>query len=73
AAIEKAAGPQVTLIDTGAAVARQLTRVLHESALLSTADTSSTRFWTTGDKATAQRVMSALWGTPVEVAHAGDL
>lgn len=63
-------GPDVALIDTGAAVARRLQHVLEERDLLhpSTALGSAT-FWTSGDVATAQRVMSILWGSSVHVQH----
>ncbi|WP_026369463.1 glutamate racemase [Kallotenue papyrolyticum] len=61
-------GPAVALIDTGAAVARQLRRVLEARDLLSPAPTpGSERFWTSGDLVQAQRVITTLWGRPVEV------
>ncbi len=66
--ISEIAGPGVTLIDTGAAVARQLARVLLERDLEAPANSASKeRFWTSGDPATSQRVISALLGRPVRV------
>lgn len=63
------AGPGVTLIDTGAAVARQLARVLQERGLEAPGDAESRqRFWTSGDPAKSQRVISALLGRNVRVA-----
>jgi glutamate racemase len=59
--IAEVAGPSVTLIDTGAAVARQLGRVLAERGLEAPAGAQGEeRFWTSGDPDQSQRVMSAL-------------
>lgn len=61
-------GPQLTLIETGAAVARQLGRVLEERGLNAPGDAHRIeRFWTSGDPAHSQRVVSALLGRQVEV------
>jgi glutamate racemase len=61
-------GPQVTLIDTGSAVARQLHRVLEANNLLSSKRSAGTeRFWTTGDLDSSRRVVACLWDSPVEV------
>ncbi len=79
--IRAVAGPGVTLIDPAAAVARQLARRLHAhrleahphlpaqppSAEHAPATPGSERFYTTGDVAQARRVMSTLWGRPVDV------
>jgi glutamate racemase len=66
--LSEIAGPGVTLIDTGAAVARQLARVLRERALEAPDHAKSDqRFWTSGDPATSQRVISALLGQKVTV------
>jgi glutamate racemase len=66
--ISEIAGPGVTLIDTGAAVARQLARVLQERDLDAPDNTASKeRFWTSGDPAISQRVISALLGRKVSV------
>ncbi len=66
--IAELAGDGVALIDTGAAVARQLQRKLADGGLL--ADTRSEarlRFWTSGGVAESKRVISALLGQAVTV------
>lgn len=67
--IGEVAGPGVTLIDTGAAVARRLAHVLQERDI-SAADGTvpAEEFWTSGDPATSERVISALLGRRVSVA-----
>ena len=61
-------GPDVALIDTGAAVARRLQQVLAEHDLLNQATTSAREtFWTSGDAALAERVIEILWGRAVRV------
>lgn len=66
--ISEIAGPGVTLIDTGAAVARQLARVLGQRGLAApNGARSEQRFWTSGNPATSERVISALLGTKVRV------
>jgi glutamate racemase len=61
------AGGRVTLIETGAAVAHQLGRVLEERGLLAQGASRHDRFWTSGDAATSSRVISKLLGRPVKV------
>ena len=58
---------RVTLIETGAAVARQLGRVLEERGLLAQRGPGRERFWSSGDPATSSRVISELLGRPVHV------
>jgi glutamate racemase len=66
--LSEIAGPGVTLIDTGAAVARQLARVLRERGLEAPQDARcEQRFWTSGDPAKSQRVISKLLGQMVQV------
>jgi glutamate racemase len=66
--IAELAGEDVTLVDTGAAVARQLQRRLAEGDLLADADSQSVmRFWTSGDPAVSGRVISSLLGQKVTV------
>jgi glutamate racemase len=60
-------GGRVTLIETGAAVARQLGRVLEERGLLAEAGSGRDRFWTSGDAEKSSRVISKLLGRPVKV------
>ena len=65
--ISEIVGPDVQLIDTGEAVARQVVRRLPE-ALIGRIDLTPTeRFWTTGDARSATRVVAKLWGRPVSV------
>lgn len=61
------AGPNVTLIETGAAVARQLARVLDERGLRAGGQSGVDRFWTSGDPSASRRVISALLGRDVSV------
>jgi glutamate racemase len=68
AVIAEIAGDGVTLVDTGAAVARQLQRVLEERKLAAPeGGDGSERFWTSGDPGASERVMSALLGRRVSV------
>jgi glutamate racemase len=59
--------PRVTLIETGAAVARRLASVLEECGLRADGDRGTERFWTSGDPSVSARVISALLGRSVEV------
>ena len=66
-------GQGITLIDTGAAVARQLRRVLDESGLLNRNDTVGTEaFWTSADAEQGRIVASRLWGSPVSMRRLPD-
>ncbi len=65
--LSEIAGPGVTLVETGAAVARQLARVLDERGLRADGGRAEDRFWTSGDRATSERVISSLLGRPVKV------
>lgn len=60
--IRDVAGPDVILIDTGEAVARQLQRRIDAELPPRTGGNASAEFWTSGDAAQATRIMSALWG-----------
>jgi len=67
--IAEIAGDGVTLVDTGAAVARQLERVLEEGKLAEPQGADgSERFWTSGDPGASERVMSMLLARRVSVA-----
>jgi glutamate racemase len=71
--IAEVVGADVTLIDTGAAVARQVARVLESLALLNPGpQPGRVRFWTTGDLQVAERVIPALWGQPTSVEAVPD-
>jgi glutamate racemase len=61
------AGPDVALIETGAAVARQLAHVLDDRGLRAEGVAGGERFWTSGDPAASTRVISALLGRAVSV------
>jgi glutamate racemase len=66
--IAEIAGAGVTLIDTGAAVARQLRRKLTEGDLLADAGAEGKlRFWTSGDPDESGRVITLLLAEPVVV------
>ena len=65
--VAEIAGPNVTLIETGAAVARQLARVLDERGLRAGGQSGVERFWTSGDPTASRRVISALLGRDVRV------
>ena len=67
AVLAEIAGPRVALIETGAAVARQLQRVLEERHLLAEGALPRDRFWTSGDPATSSDVISRLLGRQVSV------
>jgi glutamate racemase len=61
-------GKNITLIDTGEAVARRLQGALTENNLLNVAletTNSSAQFFSTGDAQVATRVMSQLWGSKI--------
>ena len=59
------AGPNVDIIDTGPAVARQLQRVLDRHGLLRKSGRGVEQFWTSGDSQALQNAASALWGSGV--------
>jgi glutamate racemase len=53
--------PETVLIDTGAAVARQLQRLLAQGDLQSSGPASTPAFWTSGDPAHFRKILPALW------------
>lgn len=64
--IAEIAGPGVTLVHTGPAVARQLQRVLAAQDLLAPAGrTGRARFWTSGTVDALEVPVAALWGEQV--------
>ncbi len=66
--IQNAAGQDVRIIDTGRAVAREVSRRLREERLLCDTDNAGTEiFFTTGDPEKAGQVIGRLWDTPVEI------
>ena len=66
--IEEIAGDGVTLIDTGAAVARQLSKRLAEQGLLTQTDGKSVAtFWTNRELNETQQVILQLWGDDADI------
>ncbi|HEY0664637.1 MAG TPA: glutamate racemase [Gallionella sp.] len=70
--IREVAGPDVVLVDTGEAVARQLLRRLQELPARAHQDrpahfAAATRFYTSGDARLATPIISMLHGGPAEV------
>ncbi len=75
--IQETVGNNIVLVDTGAAVARQLQRRLyneledreesHSVARSKLTTSSPAQFFTSGDSAYASRIISALWGDSVIV------
>ncbi len=59
--------PDVTLIDTGAAVARQLQQRLIGSAMTAAGPAQACRFWSSGDPQALRRVLPVLWNAQGEV------
>ena len=51
----------ISLIDTGAAVARQLQRLLVERELLAEGPVRAARFWTSADPAHFRNILPVLW------------
>lgn len=70
--IQELAGPDVIIVDSGAAVAHQVRRRLSAAELLAPADrTGCERFWTSAHPARMQALMARLWAGEVE-SDAGD-
>lgn len=57
----------VSLIDTGAAVARQLQRLLEVRGLLEEGAVEPCRFWSSGNPEAMQETLPTLWGETVQV------
>ena len=65
--IQDVVGNKVTLIDTGAAVAKQLKNKLEEKGLLSTTqEKAEVNFWTNSEAENSEQVTEKLWGNHVE-------
>jgi glutamate racemase len=61
--IQEVVGDKISLIDTGAAVAKQLKRQLLEKGLLSTSQQKAeVHFWTNSEAENATQVTEKLWG-----------
>lgn len=63
--IAELAGPAVTLVDTGEAVARQLLRRVQEELPAGPGGDGAAQFFTSADAAATSRIMSSLWTHPV--------
>jgi glutamate racemase len=71
--IARVVGPDVALVDTGAAVARQLVRVLEPGGLRRRdAAPGAETVWTSGDADVVGPVVSRLWGVPLSVTRVPD-
>ena len=66
-AIAAAMGPDVRLLDSGPAIARQTGRVLEERQLLAAGSEGRVRILTTGDPAEVGEVVARLWSEPARV------
>jgi glutamate racemase len=66
--IQEIVGDKISLIDTGAAVAKQLKRQLEEKDLLSTSGkVANVQFWSNSANQQASAVVEQLWGMPADV------
>ncbi|XXF09708.1 glutamate racemase [Pseudomonas sp. D2-3] len=65
--LEQWLDPSISLIDTGAAVARQLQRLLASRDLLASGPRGADAFWCSGDPLAMQRVLPQLWGSAERV------
>lgn len=59
--IREVVGPDIILIDTGEAVARQLRRRVETELPPSATADASEQFWTSGDATSATRILATLW------------
>jgi glutamate racemase len=66
--LERLVPESVSIIDTGAAVARHLARLLGECDLRAAGPARPACFWSSGDARLLQRVLPVLWGSVAEVA-----
>jgi glutamate racemase len=65
--LRELAGPRVELIESGAAVARQLTRLLAEADASASARAGTERFFSSGEPARLAALLPQLWGAAVTV------
>lgn len=66
--ISELAGPAVEVLDSGAAVARQVRRRLVETGLLAASRGGREFFWTSGDPGRLYPVLARLWGGDIDLA-----
>ncbi|HSU14794.1 glutamate racemase [Longimicrobium sp.] len=67
--IAAALGPDVRIVESGPAIARQTERVLREAGELEPGGAGSLRILTTGDPAEVGAVAARIWGEPLPVQH----
>lgn len=67
--IREVTGSKIALIDTGAAVARQLQQRLQAELPARASGTASVQFWTSGNAQQAGRIISVLWGEAAAVKY----
>lgn len=65
--IREVAGQQMTIIETGDAVAKQVQRRMAACLLMQAETVAATDFYTTGEVGQAQTIMTQLWGVPISV------
>ncbi|NJL87322.1 MAG: glutamate racemase [Leptolyngbyaceae cyanobacterium SM1_1_3] len=66
--IDEVVGANITLIDTGTAVTRQLSNILAAQKLLNpSAQPGHEQFWTSGEVKKAQAVFRVLWRKPINL------
>ena len=70
--IRDLAGPEVQVLDSGLAVARQVRRRLAEAGLLASPRAGRDFFWTSGQPARLRQVMEKLWGAGIELRPLGE-
>jgi glutamate racemase len=67
--IAAALGPEVRIVESGPAIARQTERVLRERGSLESGGPGSLRILTTGDPAEVAAIAARIWGEPLPVVH----
>jgi len=65
--IEDLTDGKVVIIDTGAAVARQVKRRIGENGRILSGGNGRVSFWSTGENKQAQEIVGLLWGSPASV------
>ena len=71
--IQQVAGPDVAVIDSSEAVARQLRRRLEVHDLLTDAvDSGSEQFWTSADPAKTEAIIRELWNPEIKVGRLSE-
>lgn len=71
--VQRIAGPGVTVIENGTAVARELSRQLLTRQLQQSSGAGSAAFWASGPAAPAEQLLGALWASPARVSPLPDL